>query len=84
MPPSQTLACNKQAMNFENVRLPRPGRPARSAAKALREGTYAINLAQFAIVTEDQLYYLPLERDDKTVFQKWPQKSVAATASSRS
>ena len=29
--------------------------------KILREGTYAINLAQFVVITEDKLYYLPLD-----------------------
>ena len=29
----------------------------------LREGTYAINLAQFVVITEDGVYYLPLRRE---------------------
>lgn len=70
LPPTQTLASNIAAQNFEDVRdfLAKGGQrgPQR---KVLREGTYAINLAQFAVVTDDQLYHLPLERDDKTVFQ---------------
>lgn len=68
--PAQTLAANRAASNFEDARdfLGRGGQrgPQR---KVLREGTYAINLVQFGVVTEDQLYFLPLERDDRTVFQ---------------
>lgn len=70
LPPSQTLAANSEAQNFEDARdfLLRGGQrgPQR---KVIREGTYAINSAQFAVMTEDQLCYLPLERDDKQVFQ---------------
>jgi len=36
----------------------------------LREGTYAINLAQFVVLTEDQTYYLPLDRSELDTFQK--------------
>ena len=36
----------------------------------LREGTYAINLAQFVVLTEDQIYYLPLDRSELETFQK--------------
>jgi uncharacterized membrane protein YqiK len=67
---TQTLACNTEAANFENVRdfLERGGQrgPQR---KILREGTYAINLAQFVVVTKDQVYYLPLGREDKAMFE---------------
>lgn len=69
LPPTQTLGCNSRADNFEDSRsfLAQGGQrgPQR---KVLREGTYAINLAQFAVVTRDQLYFLPLEHDDKKVF----------------
>ncbi|MCG3128495.1 MAG: hypothetical protein CHACPFDD_03384 [Phycisphaerae bacterium] len=70
LPPTQTLACNVKAQNFEDVRgFLADGGQRGPQRKLLREGTYAINLAQFAVVTDDQLYYLPLERDDKAVFQ---------------
>ena len=68
--PTQALACNVQAKNFEDVRhfLSNGGQrgPQR---KVLREGTYAINLAQFVVITAGQVSYLPLSRDDKVVFQ---------------
>ncbi|MGA1821798.1 MAG: SPFH domain-containing protein [Thermoplasmatota archaeon] len=36
----------------------------------LREGTYAINLAQFVIILEDDLYYMPIDREDARTFTK--------------
>ncbi|MFN0135847.1 MAG: SPFH domain-containing protein [Phycisphaerae bacterium] len=70
LPSTQTLASNKTAADFEDVRdfLSRGGQrgPQR---KILREGTYAINLAQFVIITKNQLYFLPLEHDDRKMFE---------------
>lgn len=34
----------------------------------LREGTYALNLAQFVILTDNRQYYLPLDGNDRTLF----------------
>ncbi|MDD7793047.1 SPFH domain-containing protein [Clostridium sp. 'White wine YQ'] len=65
--PSQSLgkiidSCN----NFQSVRafLENGGQkgPQRGI---LREGTYAFNTAQFIIITESQIYYLPIGNDDK-------------------
>jgi uncharacterized membrane protein YqiK len=36
----------------------------------LREGTYALNLAQFVVITEDTVYYLPLSREEDAVFKR--------------
>lgn len=36
----------------------------------LREGTYAINLAQFVVILEDDLYYLTIDREDARTFTK--------------
>ena len=70
MPATQSLASNKTAANFEDVRdfLSRGGQrgPQR---KILREGTYAINLAQFVVITRSQLYFLALEHDDRKMFE---------------
>jgi uncharacterized membrane protein YqiK len=62
MEPTQTLAkIIKEGSNFQNVRefLINGGQkgPQRGI---LREGTYAFNLAQFIIITEDKTYYLPM------------------------
>src|SRR5262249_27484121 len=41
--------------------------------KILREGTYAINLAQFLVVTEQRTYFLALGRDEDHVFRAMSQ-----------
>lgn len=67
--PTQSLGSNIEAGDYEDVRefLAQDGQrgPQR---KVLREGTYAVNLAQFVVITESKLYYLPLEREDAKVF----------------
>lgn len=67
--PIQSLASNQSAQLFEDVRdfLINGGQrgPQR---KILREGTYAINLAQFVVITEDRLFYLPLDRNENAIF----------------
>lgn len=68
--PTQTLGSNEKANTFEDVEhfLRNSGQrgPQR---QILREGTYAINLAQFAVITANHMYYLPLDRDDRAIFQ---------------
>ena len=69
--PAQALASNATAHDFQDVVdfLSKGGQrgPQR---KIIREGTYAINLAQFVVITEERLYYLPLERSEEGVFQR--------------
>jgi uncharacterized membrane protein YqiK len=66
----QTLASNNTANDFQDVNafLTHGGQrgPQR---QILREGTYAINLAQFIVITNEKVYYLPLGRDDISVIQ---------------
>jgi len=61
----QVLASNVQVNDFQNVSdfLTKGGQrgPQR---QILREGTYAINLAQFVVITEEKVYYLPLSREE--------------------
>ncbi len=70
----QVLATNITANNFQDVAafLTKGGQrgPQR---QILREGTYAINLAQFVVITEERVYYLPLSRDDQSVIQSMSQ-----------
>lgn len=60
--PTQTLGkivpeCN----NFQNVReFIKNGGQKGPQRGIIREGTYAFNLAQFIIITEDKVYYLPM------------------------
>jgi len=71
LPPSQALASNATATDFQDVRefLTKGGQrgPQR---KIIREGTYALNLAQFVVITQERLYYLPLEKGEEEVFQR--------------
>ena len=67
----QVLASNVEANNFQDVTdfLTKGGQrgPQR---QILREGTYAINLAQFVVITEERVYYLPLSHEDQDVIEK--------------
>jgi uncharacterized membrane protein YqiK len=66
----QVLATNVSANNFQDVTdFLNNGGQRGPQRQILREGTYAINLAQFVVITEERVYYLPLSRDDQTVIQ---------------
>jgi uncharacterized membrane protein YqiK len=66
--PMQTLASNTSANDFQNVAgFLNNGGQKGPQRQILREGTYAINLAQFVVITEERVYYLPLSKDDETV-----------------
>src|SRR5919198_6569344 len=69
--PTQSLASNVTAHNFQDVRdfLANGGQKG-PQRKILREGTYAINLAQFVVITEDAVFYLPLNREEEAVFKR--------------
>ena len=61
---TQNLACNKVAMDFTDVRaFLVDGGQKGLQRKILREGTYAINLAQFVVLTADAVYALRLPGD---------------------
>ena len=69
--PVQSLASNQSARLFEDARdfLTNGGQrgPQR---KILREGTYAINLVQFVVITDERLFYLPLDRKEDAIFHE--------------
>lgn len=69
--PTQTLASNMQAHDFQDVRafLENDGQrgPQR---QILREGTYAINLAQFIVIMQEKVYCVPLSREDEAVINR--------------
>ncbi len=69
--PEQTLARNDQANNFENVRdfLAKGGQKG-PQRKILREGVYAINLAQFVVLTATRNYSVELAASDDGVLVK--------------
>lgn len=68
--PMQVLASNVTANDFQDVAaFLRDGGQRGPQRQILREGTYAINLAQFIVITEEKVYYLPLNRAEETVIQ---------------
>ena len=69
--PTQTLAGNGTATSFEDVaEFLRQGGQRGPQRKILREGTYAINLAQFVVITADHRYFHPLDRGDEKLFAR--------------
>ena len=75
----QVLASNTTANNFQDVTdfLTNGGQrgPQR---QILREGTYAINQAQFVVITEDRVHFLSLSKDDQSAIE-----SMTAVISNR-
>jgi len=75
----QVLASNTTANNFQDVTdfLTNGGQrgPQR---QILREGTYAINLAQFVVITEERVHFLSLSKDDQSAIE-----SITAVLSNR-
>ncbi len=69
--PDQTLASNVNANNFQDVEgFLRFGGQRGPQRRILREGTYAINLMQFVVITEERVFSLPLSREDAEVVRK--------------
>jgi uncharacterized membrane protein YqiK len=78
--PMQVLASNDTANDFQDVAaFLMNGGQRGPQRQILREGTYAINLSQFIIITEERAYYLPLSRDDQDLV-----KSMTELIGSRS
>lgn len=67
--PTQTLASNVRTAEFLDARrfLTEGGQKGPQRA-ILREGTYALNLAQFVVITGDRMYGLMLEGEDAQLF----------------
>ncbi len=69
--PDQTLASNVGVHDFQDVTaFLKNGGQRGPQRRVLREGTYAINLMQFVVITEEKVYSLPLSREDAQVIQK--------------
>src|SRR5262249_4262954 len=70
LPPTQALASNARAADFTDAALfLRGGGQRGPQRRILREGTYALNLAQFVVITADGIYYLPLNKDEEQMFR---------------
>jgi len=71
LPSSQVLGSNAVATDFQDVtEFLQKGGQRSPQRKIVREGMYALNLAQFVVITEERLYYLPLEKGEEEVFQR--------------
>jgi uncharacterized membrane protein YqiK len=69
--PSQTLASNDRSDTFEDVRaFLQNGGQKGPQRKLLREGTYALNLAQFVVLTSDGTLAHNLDRTERALFEE--------------
>jgi uncharacterized membrane protein YqiK len=74
LPPTQTLASNEKAADFQDTRgFLEAGGQKGPQRKILREGTYAINLAQFIVLTRERRYAIKLEAGDEGVIEQMGQ-----------
>lgn len=69
LPSTQTLASNTDADDFQDVRgfLEKGGQKG-PQRKILREGIYAINLAQFIVLTAQSIYAVNLSSSEQSLF----------------
>jgi len=69
--PGQTLARVIECSHFQDVgAFLANGGQRGPQRQVLREGTYAVNLAQFAVITQDGVFYLRLNRDEDLAFKR--------------
>ena len=68
--PTQALASNEIAFDFQDVEaFFKSGGQRGPQRRVLREGTFAINLMQFIVLTDERIYSLPLSRDEMQTIQ---------------
>jgi uncharacterized membrane protein YqiK len=71
LPPTQTLASNVTADDFQDVAaFLRAGGQRGPQRKILREGTYALNTAQFVVVTNERVHFLALDATEADTFKR--------------
>ncbi len=69
--PTQVLASNVTATDFQDVEgFLRNGGQRGPQRRILREGTYAINLVQFFVITDERMYSLPMSREEANIIQR--------------
>ncbi|HZM96755.1 MAG TPA: SPFH domain-containing protein [Vicinamibacterales bacterium] len=69
--PTQTLANNVEANDFQDVAaFLRAGGQRGPQRKILREGTYAFNTAQFVVITNERVHFLPLDPTEADTFKR--------------
>jgi uncharacterized membrane protein YqiK len=68
--PTQALASNDTAFDFQDVdAFLKNGGQRGPQRRVLREGTFAINLVQFIVLTDERVYSMPLSREESAVIQ---------------
>jgi uncharacterized membrane protein YqiK len=68
--PTQALASNETTFEFQDVEaFLKNGGQRGPQRRVLREGTFAINLMQFIVLTDERIYSLPLSRDEMQTIQ---------------
>jgi len=68
--PTQALAANDVAFDFQDVEaFLKAGGQRGPQRRVLRDGTYAINLVQFIVLTDERVYSMPLSREEMQVIQ---------------
>ncbi|MBI5168225.1 MAG: flotillin family protein [Candidatus Eisenbacteria bacterium] len=71
LPPSQTLAANDKADDFQDAAVfLKAGGSRGPQRKILREGSYAIHLAQFVVIAEERVYALALDKAEEELFRR--------------
>ena len=71
LPATQALASNTTANDFQDtVKFLKSGGQRGPQRKILREGTYAFNLAQFVVITNERVYGLALEKSEEEMFKR--------------
>lgn len=69
--PTQVLASNASVQDFQDVEaFLRDGGQRGPQRRILREGTYAINLMQFIVITEERVYSLPLSKEEAAIIHQ--------------
>ena len=69
LPATQALASNVAASDFQDVAaFLAAGGQRGPQRKILREGTYALNLAQFVVITAERIHFHPLEKNEEDTF----------------
>lgn len=75
LPPTQTLGQNTQCNNYQDCQMFLSGGGQRGRQRAiLREGVYAINQAQFVVITETQIYAGPVTKLEALKFANWQEE----------
>jgi uncharacterized membrane protein YqiK len=71
LPATQTLAHTPDEASFDDVAaFLRAGGQRGPQRRILREGTYAINLAEFVVITAGEVHALPLERSERALLDE--------------